>query len=175
MHKRKWSLISFAVAVILITISALIPIENCFVTFSSPELAYNYNHTGDVKLIVDGEKTNFVISEKGYVDDYIIIPKSINGWKLGMGLDTRKVVQKIFDGITIYVYQYNNTNDYYITISDTNGCSLNISDNHDSEFQFLDKYNSTLNKTIYTYYAYINTFNDQYLLNVNGKIVKVQN
>ena len=174
-HKCKWSLIALLGAVVLTTVSALLPIENIFVTFSSPQSAYNYNHSGDVKLIVDGEKTNFVVGVKGDVNIYAIIPKSDNGWKLGMSFDTKRVIQKISDGVTIYMYQYKNTDDYYITVLDTNGGLSKISDNLGSEFQYLDKSNSTLNKTFYTYYAYINNFNDQYTLTVNDKTIKVQN
>ena len=129
----------------------------------------------DAKLIVDGEKTNFVVGVKGDVNIYAIIPKSDNGWKLGMSFDTKRVIQKISDGVTIYMYQYKNTDDYYITVLDTNGGLSKISDNLGSEFQYLDKSNSTLNKTFYTYYAYINNFNDQYTLTVNDKTIKVQN
>lgn len=174
-HKRRWSIIAFVVVVILTTISALIPIENALITFSSPESAYNYNNFGNVKLIVDGEKTNFVIGAKGDADIYAIVPKSNGGWKIGMGLDTKKIIQTISDGITINVYQYKNTNDYFITVLDTKGGSSDITDNHHSEFKYLEKSNSTLGKTFYTYYAYINDFNDQYSLTVNDKLIKIQN
>lgn len=174
-HKRRWSIVAFVVTVILTTISALIPIENALITFSSPESAYNYNNSGNIKLIVDGEKTNFVIGTKGDTDIYAIVPKSNGGWKIGMGLDTKKVIQTISDGITIYVYQYKNTNDYFITVLDTKGGSSDITDNLHSEFKYLEKSNSTLGKTFYTYYAYINDFNDQYALTVNDKLIKIQN
>ncbi len=174
-HKRLWLIVVFVVAVILTTISALIPIENAFVTFSSPQSAYNYNNSGNVKLIVNGRKTDFVISSKGDTDAYTIIPKSDGGWKLGMGLDTKRIAQTISDGISIYVYQYKNSDDYYITVLDTNGGPLEITDNQSSKFQCLDKSNSALNKTFYTYYAYINGYDDQYALTVNGKTIKIQN
>lgn len=174
-HKQKWSLIVFCVAVILTIVSALIPIENVFITFSSPQSAYNYNHSGDVTLIVNGEITDFIVGAKDDVDVYAIIPKSDNGWQLGMSLDTKRIIQKISDGITIYVYQYKNTNDYYITILDTNGGLSEVSDNLGSEFRHLDKTDRVLNKTFYTYYAYISHFNDQYALTVNGRVIKVRN
>lgn len=170
-HKRQWATVTLVVAVILTSISALIPIENALITFSSPESAYNYNNSGNVKLIVDGEKTDFVVGTKGDADVYLIIPKSNDGWKLGMGLDTKKVFQTISNGITIYVYKYKNTDDYYITVLDTNGGSTNITDNHNSKFKHLEKFNSILGKTFYTYYAYINNFDDQYTLTVNGNSI----
>lgn len=174
-HKRRWSIVAFIISIVLTTISALLPIEDAFITFSSPESAYNYKNYGSVKLIVNGEKTDLIVGEKGDADVYEIVPKSNNGWKLGMGFDTKRVIQTISDGITIYVYQYRNTNDYYITIFDTNEGSLDITDNHNSDFKYLEKSNSTLDKTFYTYYAYIGSFDDKYALTMNGKLIKICN
>lgn len=63
-YKRRCSIVAFAATVILTTISALIPIENAFVTFSSPKSAYNYNHSASVELIVDGNESDFVVGAK---------------------------------------------------------------------------------------------------------------
>lgn len=174
-HKRKWYLIVFAMVVILTTISALVPIENAFITFSSPESAYQYSNSGDVKLIVDGKETDFIIGAKGKTNSYAIIPKTDRGWKMSIGIDTKRVVQTMSDGIIIYVYQYKNSDDYYITIMDTNGGSLIITDNNNSTFYALSETNSALNKTFYTYYASINGINEQYTLTVNGRTIIVKN
>lgn len=173
-HKRRWSIVALVAAIILTTISALLPIENAFITFSSPESAYRYNNFGDVKLIVNGGKTDFIVGANGDEDVYAIVPKSNNGWKLGTGVETKRILQTVSDGVVIYVYQYKNTDDYYITVFDTNGGSSDIMDNHDSEFKYLETYNNALNETFYTYYAYIGGFDDQYALTVNGKSIKVQ-
>ena len=167
-------IITFMLSVILTTLSALIPLENVFVTFSSPESAYNYNHSGKVKLIVNGSKTDFIVGEKNNTDVYLIVPRSDNGWKQGMGLDTKRICNKISDGITVYVYQYKNTDDYYIVLLNTNGGPLDITDNN-SEFIYSESANSILNKTFYTYYAYLNSFNRQYTLTVNGENVSLFN
>lgn len=174
-HKRKWCFVSFLTTVILITVSALIPLENVFITFSSPESAYHYNHFGNVRMVVHGKRTDFVVGEQNDTNIYAIVPKSDSGWKLGMGLDTKRIVQTISDRVTIYVYQYKNTNDYYITALDTSGGSLEITDRYGAKFQCLETVNSTLNKIFYTYYASINNFDDQYTLNVNGNMIIVKN
>lgn len=174
-YKKRWRIISLILAIAFTAISALIPIENAFITFSTVEASYSYSNFGTVKLIVDGEKTDFVISQKGDTDIYTIIPKSNDGWKLGVGLDIKKVIQMISDGITIDVYQYKNSGDYYITVLDTNGGESEISDNHNSEFHYLEKTNSALNKIFYTYYAYVDDFSSDYTVTVNGKSIRVQN
>ena len=174
-RKRKWLLIAFVTIVLLITASDLIPVENIFVTFPSPESAYNYNNSGDVKLVVDGEKTDFIVGLKGDTTVYTIVPKSEGGWKLGMALNTKRVFQMIYDGIIIYVYQYQHSDDYYVTVLDTNGGKLEITDNRDSKFQYMEQENSVLNESFYTYYTYIKGFDDQYTLTVNDKVIRSHN
>ena len=173
LRKRRWYIICIIIAVMLTILSVLIPIENIFVTFSSPESAYGYVNKGEVKLVVNGKKSDFVIGENGDTDIYAIIPKSDDGWKLGMGADTKRIIKKISDGIIIYVYQYRNSDDYYITVLDTNGGESKITDNQNSEFYHLDKINNTLNKTFYTYFAYVENLNNQYIITVNGNSISV--
>ena len=165
---------ALVIALILTTITALIPIENAFITFSSPQSAYYYNNTGNIKLIVNGTNTDLIVAAKGNTYFYNIVPKSNDGWKLGMGADTKRIVQTISDGISIYIYKYKNSNDYYITILNTKGGQLNISDNCASEFHSINQVNTALNKTLYTYYAYINKYDDQYSLTINSETIKLQ-
>ena len=173
-RKQIWLIITFIMMIVLITVSSLIPIENTFLNFSTPESSYKYNNSGDVKLIVNGEKTDFIVGSKGDTDIYTIVPKADEGWKLGMGLDIKNVSRVIFNGISIHVYQYKNSNDYYITILDTDGGLLDITDTRNSEFMYLYKENDSLNKTYYTYYAYINGFDIPYSITVNDKEIRIQ-
>lgn len=174
-YKRRWSIIIFIITVILITISSLLPIENTFITFSSPQSSYQYNHLGYVKLVISGKQTDFVVGSNGNTDYYTIIPKSDEGWKLGMGVNTKRISQTISDGVAIDVYQYKDSDDYYISILNTNPGALKITDNCDSEFQSLSEVNSALHETFYTYYAYISHFDSQYILTVDDKTIKIQN
>ena len=50
-HKRRWYLSALAVTIVLTTLSAFVPIENAFITFSSPTAAFEHINTGNVKLI----------------------------------------------------------------------------------------------------------------------------
>ncbi len=173
-HKHKWSIVSFVISIVLTTILALTPIEKSLITFSSLEAAYNYNHSGSIELIVEGEMTDFVVGTKDDTYIYAVIPKVTDGWKIGIGSDVKKFAKAINDGITINVYRYKNTSDYFITVLDTKGGATAITDKYNSEFKISENFNSTLNKTFYTYYAYINNFDEQYSVNVNGKTIKIQ-
>ena len=81
----------------------------------------------------------------------------------------------IYDWIIIYVYQYQHSDDYYVTVLDTNGGKLEITDNRDSKFQYMEQENSVLNESFYTYYTYIKGFDDQYTLTVNDKVIRAHN
>ena len=89
MNSRRWTVIAFVSAILLTTIAALIPIENLFITFSSPDSAYHYNHLGKVRLIVPGQQTDFVVGNDGESDIYVIVPKKSDRWQIGMGTDQR--------------------------------------------------------------------------------------
>lgn len=103
-----------------------------------------------------------------------IVPKVNNGWKIGMGLDTKNVFHTMTEGITIQVYRYKSTNDFFIGVTDTKDGTSKITDNHGSVFKYVKKTDSTLRQTCYTYYAYLNNFDNQYTLTVNNKSFKLQ-
>ena len=172
-HRFRWTAITFIITLVLTTIVYLFPIENAFMTFSSPQSAYRYNHFGYVNLVINGKQTDFVVASNGDTDLYSIVPKTKEGWKIGMGSDTRIISQTITDGIVIYVYQYKNSDDYYIIISNTNEGPLKISDSCDSKFISSNKTSSAVNKDYYTYYAYINNFNAMYEVIINDKVVEI--
>lgn len=172
-HKQKLYTISFALAAILMTVSFFVPIENAFVTFPSLEMAYNYSNNNDINLIIHGEKTDFVVGTKDDTNNYAIIPKENNGWKMGMGVDIKTIFHKVYDDIVIYIYKSNNSSDCYITVLNTKGGSIKIKDNKNSEFQYLYDTNEVLNKTFYTYYAYITDFDEEYTISINDKSIKL--
>ena len=163
-----------SLSVILIVVLAFLPFENLFVTFDSPKAAYEYFNLGksNIELIVEGDDCDFIIDRKNDSYAYLIIPKTVDGWKIGVGSNTKRIVQKLSNGIVLYVYQYKNTSDYFITILDTNGGESNISDEYNTKFLSLERNNDSLGKTFVTYYAHITNLNPQYSVIVNdNKIV----
>lgn len=163
-----------SLSVILIVVLAFLPLENLFVTFDSPKAAYEYFNLGksNIELIVEGDECDFIIDCKNDSDTYLIIPKTVDGWKIGIGSNTKRIVQKLSNGIVLYVYQYKNTSDYFITILDTNGGESTISDEYNTKFLSLERNNDSLGKTFVTYYAHITNLNPQYSVIVNdNKIV----
>lgn len=156
-----------------LTASVLILPEKAFVSFSSPEAAYSYNHTGKAEIITDGELSSFVVASKGDTYEYAIIPKSGGRWKIGTGFDVKTAYNTLFDGVSVYVYRCGDTDDCFIMVTDTNGGWSEVSDDRGSEFQYLKKTDDVLNKSFYTYYAYVNGFDGGYTLTVGEKTIEM--
>ena len=163
-----------SLSVLLIVMLAFLPFENLFVIFDSPKAAYEYFNLGksNIELIIEGDDCDFIIDRKNDSDTYLIIPKTADGWKIGVGSNTKRIVQKLSNGIVLYVYQYKNTSDYFMTILDTNGGESTVLDEYNTKFFSLERYNDSLGKTFVTYYAHITNLNPQYSVIVNdNKIV----
>lgn len=176
-RKSIFYVISIGMSLALVVILTFLPFENLFVTFNSPKAAYEYFSfsKSDVELIVEGNNCDLIIDRKNNTDTYLIIPKTADGWKIGLGSDTKRIVQKISDGIVVYVYQYKSTDDYFITILDTNGGESTVLDEYNTIFLSLKRSNASLEKTFVTYYAHITNLSPRYSVIVNGNKIVLNN
>lgn len=176
-RKRILYIVFTSLSVLLIVVLAFLPFENIFVTFDAPKSAYEYYNLGksNIELIIEGNGCDFIIDRKKDSDTYLIIPKTADGWKIGIGSNTKRIVQKLSDGIVLYVYQYKDTSDYFITILDTNGGESTVSDEYNTKFFSLERYNDSLGKTFVTYYAHITNFSSQYSVIVNDNKIVLEN
>lgn len=175
--KRVLYLVFAGIAVVLVVVLAFLPFENLFVTFDSPQAAYAYYLPGksDTALVVEGDACDFVVGQKNGTDTYLIVPKTAEGWKTGIGADMKRIAQTISDGIVLYVYQYKNTKDYFVTVLDTNGGESTVTDAYNAEFLALERDNDSLGKTFVTYYAHIAPPDAQYSVTVNGTEIVLEN
>ena len=160
--------------ILLITILGFVPFENLLYSFGSAKEVYEYYYflEDDPELVVEGNECDFVVGRKNNTSNFLIVPKNTSGWKIGRGSKIKRIVQKHSNGIIVYVYQYNNSSDYFITILDTNGGESTVSDQYNTKFFSLERYNDSLGKIFVTYYAHISNLNPQYSVIVNdNKIV----
>ena len=150
---RRYKIYILAIAAIFSLIFMFIPFENLFITFSSPEKVFNYCYTKKtkVKLVVEGKDSDLVIGEDDDAHIYLIVPKVANGWKIGMWTNTKLISYEMYNNISVDVYQYKNTNDYFVSILDMNGGYSQITDSFQSEFSALEQPIDVLEKTYVTY------------------------
>ena len=163
---------------ILVTVLGFVPFENLFVTFDSPKAAYEYYILGktNIELIVEGDACDFVVDSKDKGNTILIIPKTADGWKVGIGLNIKRLDHKFSNGIVFDVYQYKDTNDYFITVFDTNGGESTISDENNTEFiPSKERYIDPLGKSFVTYYAHLTDFGPNYTVTVNGNVISFGN
>ena len=167
--RTRYTIIIGTIFVLLIVL-AFLPFENLFITFDTPTKAFEYYTWGDsnIELIVEGSTCDFVVDCKRDADTHLIVPKTTNGWKIGLGSNTKKVAQSYSNGVFACVYQYKNSNDYFITIFDVEGGEVAIWDDYNSMFYSLIEYNDSREKNLFSYYAYIPDYNSKYNVVVNG-------
>lgn len=150
-----------------------IPFENLFVTFPTAQSSYKYTSSGDADIIINGEETDLVISDKDNGNNNVlIIPKTKDGWKIGRAVDTKLTAYKNSNGVSIRVYQYKDSQDFYVVLTDINNNLKSVSDSINSKFESREIINSS-NDLYYEYFAYVNNLDENYSLKFNEKIVYI--
>lgn len=168
-----WMWLIIIVGLILTSLTALIPFENKVTNFESPEQAYTYVHPYEIELVLDGEISTFVSGKKDDITSSIlIIPKDENGWKVGRGIDINSTYI-VYEGITINVYQYKDTCDYYFAVSDVGNVKATVTDNRNSSFIETYNYLETTDGTYYSYYTYTSEPDSEYTITVNGTNIPI--
>ena len=130
-------------------------------------------NVGKVNLTVSGEQTDLVVAQKGNANSLLIIPKSEDGWKIGIGVYTKSAFYTASNGATVRVYRYKNSSDYYVEVLDSAGDKAEVTDNCNSEFHSVERFNTALDKNCYTYYAYVSNLDDTYTVLVDGAAITV--
>lgn len=82
-RKRLVGFLSVALCLIIVSASAVYPVENLFVDFKSPESVFNYTNFGEVNDIVYGKESCMVIyTDRNSSGGHYIIPRSEKGYKI---------------------------------------------------------------------------------------------
>ena len=173
-NKRKLYTMFSLLTIVFMVVSYFLPLENLFITFDSPEKAYKYIsfEKCDIEHILTGNNCDFIIARKGNVKEYSAVPKTSEGWKIGLGIDNKRIYNEFYDGILVTVFHYKNTDDYFITVRDQKGDESTISDDYNTEFCAVKETNEYTGKTAVTYYGHITDFPPVYTVTVRGnKIV----
>ena len=112
-----------------------------------------------------------VVGVDGVTKKPLIVPKDEKGWRVSNGFQSKTVHNNYYDGIMITVDQYRGTQDFYIRILDISGNKMDISHNRDSKFIPLSNETSA-GESLLEYSAYVQNFNEDYSLIINGKSIE---
>ena len=157
------------VAGVFFIIGSVLFIRQHFIPFSSPEEAYKYVYGGKTFVVIEGNESDYIIGDK----DAKYLDKSKKGWTIPLiNISATKGI-KYIGSTTIYVSQYNFSEDYYVTVLDSKNDSLEIEDNRNSTFYKSKNSEKSSDVKSCVYYTYVNKINDEYTITVNGQEVKL--
>lgn len=150
--------------------SALLPVENLFVNFKSPEAVYKYIYGGKPDAVVCGDASCLALGE----DAITLIHKAENGYKIATALSTRMVVNEVNEIGSFMILNAKGTNDYYIHgTMITENEELAVSDSTGSALKTEVAKNGDTNCYTVRIYGLINDYSDGWSLTVDGKTVDI--
>lgn len=162
--------LSVALCLILVSASAVYPVENLFVDFKSPESVFNYTNFGEVNDIVYGKESCMVIyTDRNSSGGHYIIPRSEKGYKIPSFFASKKVSNKFDKDGNFDVYNVSGTNDYYVVgiiLADTVEPEIVDSENRPVKYITIDM-GDTETKTV-VIYSYVENFNNDSYLIIDG-------
>lgn len=170
---KKYIILSFiSVFCIFSIILFMIPIEDMFFTFKTPEDAYKFENLKRIdsnSSVIEGEKSIFVFSK----DKVHFYSKCNKGIKLGTQTKTNTIYNSWQDEYEISVIQYGDTNDYYIYIMNFNGKKFNITDSLNTEFINRNINYENGKYSYYGYIGYINNLDESYYITLDDKKIEL--
>lgn len=174
-RRRRWEVLACVISILLFSLSSFFPLENLFIRFPTPEAAFHYVYSGDEIYVIDGNDTSLLLSETQAGYDYCIIPKTEDGWKIGLSSDTREICVVRSDctpeNVLIYINHYKQSDDYYVTVDDLGGAVYEIYDNFESEFVQLDFGGDAFSGRYSKYCSCIHNFDNRYMITINGETI----
>lgn len=167
---KRWITIALlSAAGLFLIIGSAFFVRHHFIPFSSPENAYKHVYGGETFIVVEGIESDYVIGDK----DAKYLNKSEKGWKIPIiNISVTKGMKRI-GTTTIYVSQYNFSDEYYVTVLDLGNSSLEIGDNRNSTFYKSNNNENLSNEKSCIYYTYVNKINNEYIITVNRDEVKL--
>lgn len=175
-HKKRNFCVGLAAVIVLIgTLTALIPMEHTIWRFDSPAGAFAFKNRGKVILTLEGEESAYVLAEDGqdsYAYDYIA--KKDDKWCVVSGM-TKRPTMIVNDTASVLIYQFRNTDDYYIAVRSHGNEEVTVSDNRGTVFHKIGKSHTIEDITVsdYTYYGYVHHIDASYQIKVDEETIDV--
>lgn len=173
--KRRILAISLSVCIIFLTsLLFLLPLENLFVHFSTPQSVFRYSIIGKIDEVMAGKSSAMILYQNNDAISISILPKSEKGWKISTYFSYEKISSQTVSKRIIDVYRAKGTEDYYVLIQDPfASATVEVADNVGSTFQNLKEDNQGTNTQNITYYAYVYRMDSSYTLSINQESILI--
>ena len=154
-------------------VAASFAVEN-LVTFSSPEKAFLFSQSGEIKIIEEGKNSAGILYYQGDTQQQDIIMRQGDRWKIGADFLNKEIRLEYEPMKSITVKRARGTLDYYVLIYQPfTSKVIEVSDNKGSEFRFIQEDHKEMETFGAIYYAYVYDLNDTYELYIDGKTIKL--
>ena len=168
--KRKLRVLVFLLAFTSVLWLGMIPFENFFVTFSTPDELFDYYGNSVERKYIMGEESVLMIYVGNKENKGIeMARKTSRGWKIVALSGRRCVYSYSYDGVVVSIYRCTGTKDYYVRVGDTTGKVREVTDNRGTTLW----YEAPTSKGSGGWSGYAIDFNETYAINVNGNWILV--
>lgn len=157
---------------LVISVTAIFPIENIIINNKTPEDIFNYTKTGKINGVIYGEDSCMVVySTNGNDGGYYIIPKDASGYKIPNYFTTLKVYDRFDEKGVFKIFNANGTQDYYVF----GVVHLKENDNDIKIYRNEEEIESNIIRVDDTNFIYFNLpyYSEEFYMMINGEKVTI--
>lgn len=173
-NKKMISYVCSIFFTVLFLLLVFVPIEDFLWQFKTIEEAYEYrNPNAEITLVIEGRESAFVSGDENGKETVMFVPKSNGVWKIGTGLETKRIAKSLHENVVVEIYQYKDSSDFYVMVYDMLGKEIDIIDSSNSKYISMKKEKN--NGTVITkYYAYISNYDKNYWISVDDEQIELR-
>lgn len=154
--------------IIFCLIIIIMPFENLFLKFNTPEIAFKYTTNNcDIVKVVKGDQTALVIYRERSSTYATVFTKSGAKWKAPFWPDKQSFF-RLENGATVCTTKEPNSDSFYIMITTSKDIKL-VNDNQNSDFEIFLEDDYWID-----YVAYVKNYEGDYIINIDGKEYKIE-
>ena len=158
----KFKLLKAFISIIICLIIIIMPFENLFIKFSTPESAFKKTTNNcEIIKIIEKENTALVIYQENNSTYATLINKIGDKWKAQFWPD-KQTLTRLENGEIILLTKERKSNNFYIMISVNYNTQI-ISDNKNSNFEAFSSNDKRTN-----YVTYIENCDGEYIINIDN-------
>ena len=170
-NKKSTTIITIIICLILLSLTAVFPVENLFIQFKSAESAFRYSSRGTIEYVIHGSDSCMVVySDRSSTYNDSLLPMSEHGYQLPNYYGVKVISNEIFENGSFEVLQLAGSKNYYVRgvviLDNDNIQAVDCNGNKVFTIQTGDG-RTTL------FYALADTYESGYWFTINGENVVI--